>query len=377
MSDGIKFIKVILYGVRSQKREWVEKYINKSYKIISYTDLDPEYNELTEFDYKPFVKIENLKNINFDYILILPNEKLPIKEIYENLLYNDIEKEKIIYWENLIGDYRNPLKEFYNLNREFEGFIFGMSHSFNGFLTHYFDKKFFKFAAPSMDLYFHLNVLNNIRKSDLLKKANYFIFELPYYIFNYDISKCKNTCKIRMNYLEMFNDYHNYGMNEEEKRNIKVYNLIKDMFINRNIYNFSSNNFENKSKASCSKEERENMRRDRDHVLYKFERDTIQENLLIWKKIIGAVKEINIHAKIAVVIYPNNPYAIECHKEAFDKMKKMFYQLIAQDISEKIYIYDYHAVIEENQFIDHCHLNGQACINFSKFLNKELEKKFY
>lgn len=369
--------KIILYGVRSN-RIVIEKNLSINYEIIGYTDSDSRYDDLEEYDYKVFYQVKNLKYADFDYILILPRNSIAMNEIFDMLVQNEVDIEKIIKVGDFELDFRNPIKEFYNLNRNFEGIVLGMSHAYLGFLTHYFSAKFFKFAAPSMDLYFHLNVLKKVFSSNLSGNLKYIVFELPYYIFNYDLSKCKNIAKLRMNYMDIFNDYHHYGEKDGENRNIQFYKVLKDMFMWNENYVLSSNNFEsNRIALHCNAATNEYIKYCRDHSWYKIAPKTIEENVVIWHNILALIRENFSEVKIAVVVYPQNPLMIKHHGTTVSNMKEIFYKHILDGNDHKILIYDYFSIMPEHSFIDQCHMNTLASIDFSKILDQNFKSGFY
>lgn len=372
---GVK--KIILYGVRSN-RLFIEKNLSRNYEIVGYTDSDSRYDELEEYDYKVFYQVKKLKYAEFDYVLIVPQKDNAMNEIFDVLIQNEVDIEKIIKVGDFELDFRNPLKEFYNLHRCFDGIVLGMSHAYSGFLTHYFSEKFFKFAAPSMDLYFHLHILKKIFSSDLSGKIKYIVFELPYYIFNYDLSKCKKIAKIRMNYMDIFNDYHHYGENDDEMRNIRFYKVLKDMFGWDENYVLSSNNFEsNRIALHCNESTNEHIKYCRDHSWYKIEPKTIEENVVIWHNILALIRKRFSEIKIAIVIYPQNPLMIKHHGTTISNMKGIFYEHILDGNDNNILIYDYFSMLPEHSFIDQCHMNTAACIDFSRLLDRKFKKDFY
>jgi uncharacterized protein YktA (UPF0223 family) len=376
--------KIIVYGVRCDRWNF-ERLLKNNYTIIGYSDADTEYAELKEYDYKPFIQIKELRNVEFDYIVILHHNPNTTKLIYNNLVDNGVSLDKILEYCHLGNgacDFRNPIKEYEILDRPFEGMVFGMSHSHSGFIAHWFSKQFFKFSSPSMDLFYHYNILQHLKNNNKnIYRVQYFVFEFPYYIFNFDLSKCTNECKSRLNYFEIINDYHHYGINDEQKRYIHQYKLFKDMLIHEHTYNHSSNNFEKKHNRNKYVRPEDAMYA-KGHVWYKINEDTIEENIGLWKKILLLIKEINQNAKIAVVVFPHNHYSIKCHTEAIEKMKDLFYNClnIKEDEKEilKFKLHDYYQWSkDETDFLDECHLFGDACKEFSLVLNEEFEKGFY
>ena len=75
---------VILYGL-GQGLNLVEKMLKKEYKIIGYTD---SYAKLTIFKGKPFYQLNEIRKIQFDYIIITVYERGISWEIF-NVLHRE------------------------------------------------------------------------------------------------------------------------------------------------------------------------------------------------------------------------------------------------------------------------------------------------
>ena len=367
--------KIIIYGVRCN-RSLFERELNNNYEIIGYTDGDIRYSELNTYDYKPFYQLNQLIHVAYDFIVILVTKEVQINLIYNNLLENKVDIKKIIRWGSFSQcDYRNPMKEYRNLKRDFSGYVFGMSHAYNGFLTHWFSESLFKFASPSADLFINMKYIEFLKKEKLNNKLNikYFIFDFPYYIFNFDLSKFPQYMKIRMNYFEILNDYHNF----KDEQLITEFKEVCKMR-NKSDYIIPSNNFENFSQTSLSNEEMLEIINKESYVWYQITQETIKENLLLWENIVNTINEINEKAKIIIVIFPHNPDFISRHSDAITNMKRVFYDNINSKKDNNIKVLDYYQIdYLPEDFIDNYHLCGEKCVEFSKFLNREFEKKIY
>lgn len=60
---------------------------------------------------------------------------------------------------------------------------------------------------------------------DREKKIKYFVFGMPYFFFNYDLSKCPEVAKIRLNYMDIFDNFHHYGSDNSQIHKIKQYKI--------------------------------------------------------------------------------------------------------------------------------------------------------
>lgn len=283
----------------------------------------------------------------------------------------------------------HPLPEFYQkyAGNRYDAFLLGMSHSYGGFLERISPKRIYKFSVPSMDLYYQLKLLTDLKEKYDFSKVETIIFELPYYIFNYDISMTKETFLKRINYYYYFEDYHHFGRDREQQSQIKLfeelnrsseaslYGRAKDDKITAEKKNPKFPGIEKmyykcrylihrKEKHIWMEEERQDILQMRPHVWYKEHPDTIQENKHIWKQILKTIKEIgNLNVKI--MVFPFCPYFIEGHQTAIKKMKELFYENIGiepEDVFDCFELF----MDKPEYFADECHLNEKGKYIFTR-----------
>lgn len=192
---NVKTMDVILYGL-GQGLNLVEKMLKKEYKIIGYTD---SYAKLTIFKGKPFYQLNEIRKIQFDYIIITVYERGISWEIF-NVLHREhgISKQSIIpfYCYAKFELYESKLKK-YNLN-ELKGLIFGNSHAACGFLENEIEMPFANLAISGQDIYYNYLTYKQCLKisGEKLRKLQYIIIDMyDYCYFNFDTSLTENAIK--------------------------------------------------------------------------------------------------------------------------------------------------------------------------------------
>lgn len=375
--------KVIIYGVRGQ-RKYLENCLANHYEIIGYSDSDERYSGIKKYDYKPFYSPENLINIEFDYIIINSNVEVISEQIMSKLMKLGIKRSKIIETvHNLYSTFEFvlPIENYLKMNKVFPGLIFGMSYSYSSLLTYCFDFDYFKLSYLGADLYYHYSNIKKIKEYNisLIEKCSHIIFDLPYYAFNWDLSKAKKTIQRRMGLLDYFKDYHNYGFNDYEKLIIKEYQVAKDMFSKKSVLNKSSysNNFESYRETRI--EERKDEFVTLEHVWERYHWDTIDENKEIFKSILKILTEINPNIRITIVVYPFYMEYMNKHILEINKMKNLFYDFM-EEIKDEYYIniidcMNLKEMQNKRYYKDANHLNGIGAYEFSKWLNKALKER--
>lgn len=377
--------KVIFYGINRFQNK-LENLISSDYEIIGYSDFDKKYEQISCYEYKPFYNSENILKAGFDYIVICNSNKKESEKALVNLRNLGIEDDKIVQtyclsWNERM--FRTTFDDFININRKFDGLVFGMSYSRFAFLTHYFDKSFFKFSLGGVDLYTDKKWLGYLLENhkELLTSVKYVVLDLPYYIFNWDIT---STSQIfyRMAYFDKFDDYRKFGESPAGQKYITNYRTLEKMFAERfepdkNIY--SNNYFEN---GQMLKKANDDTYFAASGIWYKRYENTIQENQVIFQEFISLIKQINPDIKIAVVTYPYCQKFLEVNKEYISNLQKEFYQIInSTDGCENIKIFDFiketKYKFDDTCFRDATHFNGKGAELFSHILNKKFINELY
>lgn len=340
------------------------------------------------------VTIDGLPQLKFDYVIILTEEQKKSQKALAHLITKGIPSNKILEYYTF---WKNPAKsraeEFYENGAVpgYDGFIFGMSHSYGGLIEKILSGNYYKFSAPSMDLYYHYMVLKDVCSHYDMRLIKQVIFELPYYIFNYDISKCKNVFKQRMNYYYYYSDYHHFGANEEDRRQIEMFEALNSlcekpyyaksigktikiskgrtacMFLKKQ-YLKGRYLFMRKEGHTWGKEEKEKIYELRPHVWYKQHEETQKENEGIWQEIKALLSNYSwIELKVAV--FPFCPLFCDAHAPAIENMRRSFKDMLKIPEEQLVDCFDYYREKPE-YFSDECHLNLLGQYKFSKSFNK-------
>ncbi|MFQ8625408.1 MAG: hypothetical protein ACLSA2_02465 [Candidatus Gastranaerophilaceae bacterium] len=377
--------KVIFYGINRFQNK-LENLLSSNYELKGYSDFDKKYENISTYEYKPFYNSENLLKTKFDYIVICNSNKKESEKVLVTLRNLGIEDDKIVQsyclsWNERM--FRTTFDDFININSKFDGLVFGMSYSRFAFLTHYFDKNFFKFSLGGVDLYTDKKWLGYLIENhkELLNSVKYVVLDLPYYIFNWDIT---STSQIfyRMAYFDRFDDYRKFGESPSGQKYITSYRILKDMFSER----FESD------KSICSNNYYENgqmLKKANDAsyfaasgIWYKRYENTIAENKEIFQEFINLINRINPDIKIAVVTYPYCQKFLEVNKEYVSNLQKEFYEIINSTKGcENIKIFDFiketRYKFDDTCFRDATHFNGKGAELFSHILNKKFIAELY
>ena len=377
--------KVILYGINRFQNK-LENLLSSKYEVIGYSDFDKKFEKIKNYEYKPFYNEESLMNADYDYIVICNSNKKESEKSLIALRNLGIDECKIIQtyclsWNERM--FRTTFDDFINLNQNFEGLVFGMSYSRFAFLTHFFDKNFFKFSLGGVDLYTDKKWLSYITDNhkELLSSVKYVVLDLPYYIFNWDIT---STSQIfyRMAYFDKFDDYRKFGESTSGQKYISNYRVLKDMFeerfeSNKSVY--SNNYYEN---GQMLKKANDESYFAASGIWYKRYENTILENIQIFQEFITLIKQINPDIKIAAVTYPYCQKFLEVNKEHISNLQKEFYHIInntkgCENIKIFDFIKDTKYKFDDTCFRDATHFNGKGAELFSHILNKKFNDELY
>lgn len=304
-----------------------------------------------------------------DSIFIIEESWLPL------LLEKGVPQTRMIYpslFDKL--DFANPIMSFSGV---YDSVLFGMSHAQCGIIENNLSIScIYKEAAPSLDLFLHWKYLKLLCKlhAGVVKKIQYYIFELPYYIFNYDLSRFGDFCYTKLNYFDQVDDYHHLGEKESQKKMIALYQHYKELFDSPVFYRKSEDINQN-DKASLPRKAYRLVRNaikiiyNKDDVWYKYYNKTIDENKKIWDDIQYTIHENSPDAQIIVLIMPFNPLFRITHKAVIKKQREIFFQ----NLGHQIIVDDFKWSHSYFDFKDHCHLKDELAEKYTKHLDIRLK----
>lgn len=227
-------------------------------------------------------------------------------------------------------------------------------------------------AAPSMDLYLYRKYLSKIinnTTNNQRKCVRKIVFELPYYIFNYDLSKTKETAYKRFSYFYNVNDYHNLIKDDKFTYEIKRIDLVEKIF-GKDEIKFSEES-EKKSFMWLRKiHGKLDIINGKYSIWEKNHVETINENCRIFADMIEDIKKY-FDAEITLIVMPFNPLFIKTHRKIIKQKKEQFYGIIKK--FELTIQDDFNYFSDSRLFVDHCHLNYQGAYTYKKHIdNKKL-----
>ena len=388
---------IVLYLCENNVRDYAENIAKKNDVMLCVGNDDINMEEYSGLSSR-ILTIDDLGI--YDYLIILSVNMTESDKIRANLVARGVSQSKILeYCYFIKSPSKSPIEVFHkeHLREHYDTFLFGMSHSFGGCLEPLLKGNTYKFSAPSMDLYYHYKVLNDVCICYDMSKVKKILFELPYYAFNYDISMCKNTFLQRMNYYYYFGDYHHFGENDDEKQQVVLFETMNDIcdtpvYASRLteecivkskslIYRVPQKLFRKIKLATMTKtshvwteEERHILEQLHPHVWYRQHDKTIEENRRIWESIKKLLEQYdNLDWK--VIVFPFNPIFIKKNKDAIATMKMQFMKELNIPKNKVIDCFEYYMEHEE-LFEDECHLNLRGAYDFSKIIRNVLSREY-
>ncbi len=378
---------VIIYGIGAlgeKNLNIIRCRLSDRYKVIGYMD---SFYQKEFYQYKKVFKIEELQEIYYDYIVINAYNQFTDNEIYSLLREHGVQHQKIIrYAKYTFCSYEFPIRPIANKIEvlrnmtevpKFEGVLVGMSYAENGIDINQLSGCIYNLAHPAFDLFYRkLTIEALFLEKVKLEKLRYIIFELPYYIFNFDLSLCGNGLfQSSMNYIDYWKDWHHFDENEENREFLMGFHIFKDMFLKDSVGNFSM--VENRRSMSDNQLTKKKMG---DHVIShtikKCHEKTMKENRYIFHEILKTVAEKFLNVKLIILVCPQPSVNIALY-EKYPLQKQVFCEemKLAQEMYPDLIILDNHELFLEHDeyFADtYGHLNRNGCDIFTRHLDQEL-----
>lgn len=263
------------------------------------------------------------------------------------------------------------------LGRNFTGLVLGMSHSYMGTFSHLFSEPTYKLSWNSSDLHYTFKTVNEVVTPEFLckEKLKYVIWDMPYYIFNYDYSLNGVNFRKGLSFWEYFNDFHNLCSNRDVEW--KRYKLYMDMFAEKEKRRDDLCHVDDITWSRVvSVEEINDFKKSISHVWKLNHKTTIRENVYYFKAVVSCIKAFNPDTKIIVTVFPQLKYLSECFPDEFFESKKFFYQQM-KSVGDDIVVWDYYERYfeKENYFGDVLHLNNKGATDFTKELDRRLKEE--
>lgn len=220
--------KVIFFGVsRSDPRREAEFFLDdEKYELAGYSDGKYDYDVL---DGKTFYAPSELKNVEFDYILLLSSVEQTLMDMRQCLLAQGIPPEKILRQTITCNmDHQVDAIADIQLNYHGEkGLILGLSYSRRGIREEELNIPFYDLSWDSLDFYYCLRLLQFMDKKSLLSSVRHCLLVFPYSCFDADMSKSLHAfrCGAPM-YVWQLDDWHNYQSNPDIAEYVENYRMF-------------------------------------------------------------------------------------------------------------------------------------------------------
>ena len=252
----------------------------------------------------------------------------------------------------------------------------GMSHSQCAITPEDLDdNNYCMLSSPSFDMFCHLNFAKKLAElyPNELLNIEHVIIELPYYIFNYDLSKFGAFVYTKLKYFDIIDNYHHFGKTLEQKKLISEFERFKAIFGREN----SEKKFvKQRNPIKQILKKIYNMyciATNNDKVWNKIYRDTIQENRDLWHDLLKLLGETCPKAKISVLVMPFNPIFRYSHINSINRMKTVFLESLGEG---GFRIIDHFARLNRTcYFDDHCHLNKKGASKYMTIIKAALGDK--
>lgn len=376
-------IKVIIFGLFGNRLE-IERILDDDAEIIGYSDMgalfEDEENTISTFEYKPFYRIEQLCNIEFNYIIICNKKESVYSEAESLLLRQGIPQKKIIpaFWLKFNESaFQSTFDEYMEQETEYEGAVFGMSYSRRGLITDFMTGNYFKFSLNGMDLHGHeLYMENLIRSSQKFRKTEYVLLDIPYYIFNWDVCS-SNQIFNRMSIYDEFEDWGHFAERENAEEYIEQYHGMKLLFKNKfeSVSSAYSNNYMFPQKFDIQKT---NCRANGAWI--KSYPETKEENKYRFLRICKMVRSIG--AKLIIVVYPFSSAFIKRNRQIIQRNKEEFYSIIEEcrkilDFFVLDFLDEPYAKFPDSFFYNPTHMNVYGAMQMTRILDREIQKLIF
>lgn len=367
-------------------------------------DKDDQYDFLPWSDYNGPEQLEKYKLTSYDYIILFFHDKNVISGFFD-ILHEEkgIDKNRIIDFYSLY-ETAIPLmvcerRMLYPNISEYNGIIFGISHSEVGIIARLLKYPFCNMSVSSQDLFYNLKVLEYCIEyfPEKIKDLKYLIIDMfDYTYFNFDVSLSKNA----VNYylwggynLEShnFNNNHHFNLTHDEViERISTDRIIHTGAPSTDYWAGCIKKMLEKNKFSEFYDYRNISMRTKTFSHNKYEDtillnrsiqnntfpDTISENIKYFENILKKAYEVNPNIIIYALIIPRYKETQDMLNVSMKKWKEIFYNII-EDMRKK-YLFTFwdlntHEIsTNKNYYYDASHLNYYGAVQFTKWINDNI-----
>lgn len=381
--------KVIIYGIGAMGENnlnQIRERLSDRYEVIGFMD---SFYQKEFYQYLKVYKIGELPEMDYDYIVINAYNQSSDDEIYNLLSGYGVPNGKIVRYakyayrspEFPVSSKFNKLMIFrqQNLLPEPDGLLIGMSYSELGVDVNRLSGCIYNLAAGALDLFYNKLMTESLfSMGKIIEQSRYFIFEMPYFIFNYDLSLCDHGLfQHTMNYISFWERWHHFREKESNKEFLRGFPVFQDMFL-RDSQGNSSMILNCRAMSEMRILEEGNGDNVVSHTIKKNHIATVEENRDLFQQIIKMLKEKAPHIQTIILICPQ-PSFIRNLYEKYPLQKQIFWQEMrrAQEAYPDLIILDEQELFtgRDEYFADkYGHLNRSGCDKFTEFLDQKLRE---
>lgn len=362
--------KVVLYGVRQvELRRDVEFFLDDYYQIVGYSD---SYYPCDVLDGKPFLRLEELAQSDFDYIILLTYLPNTFESMKKGLLKQGVPEEKVVspvlfYHHNKEKCQLDILGDFYSNYHNEAGLIFGLSYSLRGIYKKELQIPFYDLSWHGLDLYYCYRLFANIQENELTNHVKRIILAFPYDFLNYDMSRTMFHYEYGTIFsLWRLDDWHHYRDIPNGADYVANYRMFGKKITE--FYHFDR--YEQENHGVYSGEDGVGQL---GHTWKVRHEETIEENRMILRDFLKTLSDNEISTDFIVP-----PFYLtgldEESKRAFYQTKELFYrELDAVRANRRMRVFDYAELYDGRRelFADLTHLNSAGAHEFTKQINHD------
>lgn len=364
--------KIIIYGVKNvDLRRSIEYFLDDEYEIIGYSDGVYTYDIL---DGKNFIGPSELKNQEYDFILVAALSSSVQSEIRRNLLALDIPADKILNptmfsQKNKAGWHADLIANIEENYHGETGLIFGLSYSACGILEKELERPFFNLSWAGMDFYYNNRFYQYMKKRGLLQSVNTALWVIPYYYFDYDMSRVyvhyENGTMFSVRRLD---DWHHSEQAPGAWEHIENFRMFGRKF--SEFYHMPK--WKGDSFYTLKEPDNSVLL---DSIWFSDHEKTVQENKEIFLSALQQMKDAGCTPIVVIPpVYLNalNPIS----RAALSKKKEKFYAILGEleSAAGRITVFDYLDTYcgKRELFREITHLNTHGAAEFTKQINHDI-----
>lgn len=406
--------KILVYGV-DKYTEFVISCIKKNNEIVGVTD---SFSHFEYFGNIKFILLENIKKIEWDFVIITSRERRVRDEIKKHLIDFGINISKILSFFELFHEEKVVKVMELFPSRTYDGLIIGLSHAAKGLNPRYFDGQWVNMATSGEDLFYHFEVIkkciNEYYKN--FRMLKFIVIDMyDYSNFSYDTSLSSQALAYwadggnchKHNYKD--NKMYSEDIDAEMGRTLGAYPAYYPkrseieltyraiIFDEKRVYKNMDKYFYDLDPAHIAYQDFPNeiqncghiseipmipitayIRKNKNMNLYE---KTEKENLSIFYSMLGFVRKKLPEVKIVLTLLPRYEKLENLHSDLtyVNLEKNKFEDYLAKTIDNKHVFYINYKKYEPiasnyNLFRDVTHLNYQGSVVMSSILNRKLNE---